>query len=438
MKLKTFPAGIHPPDNKHWSAHLPVEDCSLPQELVVPLSQHIGAPAEVCVEKGDRVGKGQVVGNAKGFVSVPVHASTSGEVIAVEPRLHPTGRALPSVVISADGEDAWSEDLREADPDRLSPDEVRDRIRAAGIVGMGGATFPAHVKLSPPGEKPIDTLILNGVECEPYLTSDHRVMLEETEKVLEGAAILQRLLGAERICIGIEANKPDAIEVMEKACVDRDIEVVPLKVKYPQGAERQLILAITGREVPSGALPMEVGCVVQNVGTAAAIVDAVRHGRPLIERVATVTGTAVRQPKNLRVRIGTSLAHLTEQCGGLAKEPAKIIMGGPMMGQTQLSLEVPVVRGTSGLLLFAEGDVPLRPEGPCIRCGQCVRACPARIMPTTISAYARLDLYDEAEEFGALDCIECGCCTYVCPSTISLVQGIRTAKGAIMAKKRKL
>ncbi|MFO7983401.1 MAG: electron transport complex subunit RsxC [Desulfuromonadales bacterium] len=438
MKLKTFPAGIHPPDNKQWSAHLPVEECSLPQELVVPLSQHIGAPAEACVEKGDRVGKGQVVGNAKGFVSVPVHASTSGEVIAVEPRLHPTGRALPSVVISADGEDAWSEDLREADPESLSADEIRDRIRAAGIVGMGGATFPAHVKLSPPEEKPIDTLILNGVECEPYLTSDHRVMLEETQKVLEGAKILQRVLGVERVCIGIEANKPDVIEVMEKACVDRDAEVVPLKVKYPQGAERQLILAITGREVPSGALPMEVGCVVQNVGTAAAIVDAVRHGRPLIERVATVTGTAVRHPKNLRVRIGTSLAHLAEQCGGLVKEPAKIIMGGPMMGQTQLSLEVPVVRGTSGLLLFAEGDVPLHTEGPCIRCGQCVRACPARIMPTTISAYARLDLYEEAEEYGALDCIECGCCTYVCPSTISLVQGIRTAKGAIMAKKRKL
>lgn len=438
MKLKTFPGGIHPPDNKKWSSHKAIEECPLPEELVIPLSQHIGAPAEACVQVGDLVKKGQAIGQAKGFVSVPVHASTSGEVIAVEARPHPSGRALPAVVIRPDGEDAWIEDLQTARLEELEAGEIRDRIRDAGIVGMGGATFPVHVKLSPPEDKPIDTLILNGVECEPYLTADHRMMLEAPEIILEGIAILKKVLGVEKAYVGIEANKPDAIETMTKAAAGTGVEVVPLEVKYPQGAEKQLILAITGREVPSGGLPMEVGAVVQNVGTAAAIADAVLRGMPLIERVATVTGPAVAEPKNLRIRIGTPLSHLVERCGGLKGDPAKIIMGGPMMGMTQLCLDVPATRGTSGLLIFREGDVPLQAEGPCVRCGRCVRACPAHIMPTTISAYARLDLIDEAEEFGALDCIECGCCTYVCPSTIALVQSIRTAKGAIMAKKRKI
>jgi Na+-translocating ferredoxin:NAD+ oxidoreductase subunit C len=438
MKLKTFPGGLHPPDNKQWSAHKAIETCPLPEELVIPLSQHIGAPAELCVAKGDLVKKGQVIGAAKGFVSVPVHASTSGEVVAIEPRPHASGRNLPAVVIRPDGEDAWVEGLLEVDPASLTPDELRERIRAAGLVGLGGATFPTHVKLTPPENKPIHTLIINGVECEPYLTADHRLMLEETQRVLDGIAILKKVLCVERALVGIEANKPDAIEVMTKACVGKGIEVAPLAVKYPQGAEKQLILALTGREVPSGGLPMDVGVVVQNVGTAAAVCDAVLRGIPLIERIATVTGSGIAEPKNLRVRVGTPLSHLVAFCGGLKGDPAKIIMGGPMMGATQLSLEVSATRGTSGVLLFREGDIQLVPEGPCIRCGRCVQACPAHIMPTTIAAYARLDLIAEAEEFGAMDCIECGCCTYTCPATLPLVQAIRYGKAAIMAKRRKV
>ena len=438
MKLKAFSGGVHPPDNKEWSAHKSIEDCPLPEELVIPLSQHIGAPAKCCVAPGGRVFKGQVVGEAHGFVSVPVHASTSGEVVAVEPRLHPSGSLLPAVVIRPDDEDTWDPGLSAADPDALSCHEIVDRIRSAGVVGMGGAAFPTHVKLSPPDEKLINTLVINGVECEPYLTADHRLMLEETRKIVDGMRIVQKALGTERVIVGIEANKPDAITVMAEVCRPHGIEVVGLPVMYPQGAEKQLIVALVGREVPSGGLPMDIGVVVQNVGTCAAISDAVRLGRPLIERVATVTGDAVVEPKNLRIRVGTSLAHMVAFAGGSKGEVGKIIMGGPMMGAAQLSLDVPATRGTSGVLLLSERLVDSQPEGPCIRCGRCVQACPSRILPTSISAYARADLMDEAEGLGAMDCIECGCCAYSCPARIPLVQAIRYAKGAILSKRRKL
>jgi len=436
MKLRTFKGGIHPPDNKQWTSHKAIEDCPLPDELVVPLSQHIGAPSVVCVEVGQHVAKGQEVGSAKGFVSVPVHASTSGEVVAIESRPHPFGASLPAVVIKPDGEDSWSYNLQFTDPGSLTSDEVIEKVRQAGVVGMGGAAFPAHVKMSPPPEKPIRTLLFNGVECEPYLTSDHRMMLEESERVLQGIALLQYVYGAERVVIGVEANKPDAIALLKEQCAGASIEILPLEVKYPQGAEKQLIVAATGREVPSGGLPMDVGAAVHNVSTAAAVTDAVMLGRPLIERVCTVTGPAIKEPKNLRVRIGMRLSHLVEVCGGLVEEPGKIILGGPMMGFTQVGFDTPVIRGSSGLLLLREEDVAKSPEGPCIRCARCVQACPMNLLPTTIAAYARRDLVAETEEYCAMDCIECGSCSYVCPARIPLVQSIRYGKAALLAKKR--
>ena len=433
---KTFSGGLHPPDHK-LTARQPSEVCPLPEQLVVPLAQHIGAPALACVAAGQRVAKGEVIGQAKGFVSAPVHAPTSGEVLAVEPRPHPQGRALPAVVIRPDGADAWVDTLQPADPEGLSPAELIERIRAAGVVGMGGATFPTHVKLTPPEDKPIHTLLVNGVECEPYLTADHRLMLEEPERLLAGIAIVRRILGVQRVVIGIEANKPDAIALLKDRCAGLAIDVTALAVKYPQGSEKQLIHVLTGRQVPSGGLPMDVGVVVQNVATLAAVAAAVIDGTPLIERVCTVTGPALRTPKNLRIRVGTPLSHLVEVCGGLVEPAAMIVLGGPMMGQAQLSLAVPALRGTSGVLLLRHQDLVLGAEGPCIRCARCVQACPIRLAPTTIAANTRVERFADAERWHALDCIECGSCSYVCPASLPLVQTIRHAKATILARRRR-
>jgi Na+-translocating ferredoxin:NAD+ oxidoreductase subunit C len=437
MKTVTFRGGIHPRYSKELSSGEAVRRLEAPAEVAIPLSQHIGAPALPCVEKGDEVLLGQVVGEPGGFVSSAVHSPVSGKVKAVERRPGPIGASVECVVIENDGEDRRSsrDGLGDAWPE-AAPGALKERVQAAGIVGMGGAAFPTQVKLSPPQEKPIDTVILNGAECEPYLTADHRLMLERPEAVLTGLEIVVRILGAGRGLVGVEVNKPDAIEALGKAAEGRPVEIVPLEIKYPQGAEKQLIDACLGRRVPSGGLPMDVGVVVQNVGTAAAVTEAVVEGSPLVERVVTVTGEAVSRPANLRVRIGTPIAFLLEACGGLKDDVGKLILGGPMMGFAVAGAELPVTKGTSGVLALREEQVSAKPPGPCIRCGRCGRVCPMRLVPTDIAVASARGEVERAERADAMDCIECGSCAFDCPAGIPLVQHIRLAKGALLAKRR--
>jgi len=440
VKTLTFSiGGVHPPGAKELTEGKKIEDAPLPRRAVVPLQQHIGAPCEPLVKAKDTVCVGQRIGEAKGFVSAPVHAPVSGTVSAVMPMPHPGGREILSVVIESDGEDRWCDGITETeDVLSLGPDQLKERIREAGIVGMGGATFPTHVKLSPPEDKPIDTVILNGVECEPFLTADHRLMLESPEEILGGLEILMKVLGVERGVIGIEENKPDAIRKITGLTTHSErLEVIPLRVKYPQGAEKQLIQAILGREVPSGGLPMDVGVVVQNVGTAAAVFRAVRYGVPLIERITTVTGPGIQRPKNLRVRIGTPFSEVIDFCGGIRGKAGKVISGGPMMGLAQYSLEVPVIKGTSGILVFRDSDLRLSDSNPCIRCGKCVSACPMGINPSELGIYVEAGVMDELEAHHVLDCIECGSCAFVCPSARPLVHLIRFGKSEVLAQKKK-
>lgn len=439
MKTLTFPAGgIHPPEEKQYTEHLEIERAPLPARAVIPLQQHIGAPCEPLVKAKDEVQTGQKIGGPKGFVSAPVHASISGTVTAVAPMPHPIGREVLSVVIASDGADRWVQGITETeDPLSLGPDQIKAKIQEAGIVGMGGATFPTHVKLSPPKEKPIDHVIINGVECEPFLTADHRLMLESPEEILGGLKILMKVLGVSRGAIGIELNKPDAIrKIMEVTASEEAIDVFPLRVKYPQGAEKQLIKAILNREVPSGGLPMDVGVVVHNVGTAASVYRAVRFGVPLIERVTTVTGPGINHPRNLRVRIGTPFSEVLDFCGGLKGKTGKVISGGPMMGIAQYSLDVPVIKGTSGILVFRDQDLRLTDSNPCIRCGRCIEACPMQINPSLLGIYVEAGEMGKLEINHVLDCIECGSCAFICPAKRPLVHLLRYGKAEVLAKKR--
>jgi len=434
----SFKGGIHPEYNKEMASGRAIAPMDPPEEVVLPLSQHIGAPAKAVVEKGDEVLIGQVVAEPGGFVSSPIHATVAGKVSAIEPRPHPLGKSLDAIVIENSGEDKWADADSWGDSwKEKSIDEIKERIKNAGMVGMGGATFPTHVKLSPPEGKPIDTVILNGAECEPYLTADHRLMLEHPEPVVEGLEIISKVLGSKRKIIAIEENKPDALEKMRQACSGTETEVVQLPVKYPQGAEKQLIKALLDRDVPAGGLPFEVNTLVQNVGTSAAICAAVREGRPLVDRVVTITGPGITTPSNLRVTLGTPIQKVIDACGGWKGDPGKLVAGGPMMGFAQLSTETPVIKGTSGLLLFSLDDVHIREEDKCIRCGTCVRHCPMTLAPSEIAKSAQKKLWDRADEYHALDCIECGCCSYGCPAAIPLVQYIRQSKAEIMALRRR-
>jgi electron transport complex protein RnfC len=431
VRSDTFERGIHPRDSKELTASNPAKKAHLPKRVVIPLSQHIGAPAKAEVAVGDEVRKYQMIGSPPGFVSAPVHASISGKVVAISEFLHPSGRMVPSIVIESDGKDEAIELKDNPDFMSLAADDIKKLISDAGIVGLGGAAFPTNVKLSPPKEKPIDVVILNGAECEPYLTADHRLMVEQPQDIVNGLKLIMKSVGVKNGYIGIEKNKPDAIEAMKKASENEpDIEVRPLTVKYPQGAEKMLIKAITGREVPGkGGLPMDVGAVVQNVGTALAIYEAVRYGRPLVERIVTVTGKGVNEPKNLIVRIGTLLSELIEDCGGLAEGAVKVISGGPMMGFAQWSLDVPVVKGTSGILIQSEDEFISSDEySPCIRCGRCIDVCPMGLNPSMISIYSEKGFFEEAKQYNLFDCFECGSCAFVCPSKRPMVQFIRLAK----------
>ncbi|MCD6336033.1 MAG: electron transport complex subunit RsxC [Candidatus Latescibacteria bacterium] len=439
MQKKTFKRGIHPPYRKTATQHLPLVTMPPPERVVIPCSQHIGAPSEPIVSKGDEVKIGQPISQAKGFVSVPSHASISGKVAAIEPLPHPLGMKAEAIVIEGDGTDTRADGIGVQQNWRaLSADQLKERIRDAGIAGLGGATFPTHVKLSPPEDQPIDTVLLNGAECEPYITADHRVMLEQSGEIIEGLKIILKVLNISRAYIGIEANKPDAIAKIEALVAkEPSIEVVPLQVKYPQGAEKQLIYAVTRRTVPAGALPMKVGCLVQNVGTAAAIYQAVARSTPLIERAVTVTGGGVREPKNLRVRIGTPFREVIAFCGGTTEGAAKLVMGGPMMGIAQATDEVPVIKGTSCILVLdrEEAALDIEPK-PCISCGRCVDQCPMRLIPSVMATLVEHERWDEAEDYGIMDCFECGSCTYTCPSKRHLTHLFKYGKSVIAQRKK--
>ncbi|MFA6716750.1 MAG: electron transport complex subunit RsxC [Victivallales bacterium] len=434
----TFKGGIHPSkDGKALSRSAAVQDAPLLAEYSVIIQQNVGAPPKVLVAKGDEVKKGRLLAEAGGFVSVPLHSPTSGKIKSIDNIPGPMGVPVQAIVITADGKDEWGELMPPIDWKNAEAQALKDRIRDAGIVGMGGAAFPTHVKLSPPPGKKIDCLILNGAECEPYLTADHRLMLESPEKVLEGAAILGKALGVTDIYIGIEVNKKDAIDLLLSKSADYGVKIVGLQVKYPQGAEKHLISAITGREVPTGGLPMDVGCVVQNVGSAAAVTEAVLEGKPLIERITTVTGEPVKTPGNWRLRIGTPVIEAIKLAGGVTCEPGKVILGGPMMGFAQKSLEVTVTKNTSGILLLKREDIIQYQSTACIRCGKCLDACPMNLQPGSLSAAIESEKFELAAKNNVMDCVECGSCAYICPANRPLVQHFRRAKAEIRNRAKK-
>ena len=413
----------------------------LPKTLVIPVSQHLGAPAKLVVKKGDTVLAGQLIAEPAGFISAAVHASSSGKVTAVGPVELPSGGTGEAVTIETDGEHKWQLMDPIADSLAADPKILVERVKAAGIVGMGGATFPTHVKLVPPSDSPVDWILLNGAECEPYLTADHRVMVENAERIAMGVRLVRHIMGVTKASIGIEANKPDAIEAMQKAVGDM-AEVVVLPVKYPQGSEKQLIHAITGRRVPMKKLPSAVGVTVFNVATVMGIADAIVDGRPLVERVVTVTGSGVNTPGNFRVPVGTRVLDLMQFAGGYTEDAMQLILGGPMMGRAVATDIVPLIKGTGGVLVLAADDIVNREFGPCIRCGRCLRACPNTQNPMVLGQLIERGLYSRIDEeklkdIALDDCFECGSCTFVCPSRRPLVQFFHMAKGYYRSQQKR-
>ncbi len=432
--------GVHPPARKQTTS-MKIVPGPRPEFVVIPMNQHLGAPCDPVVEVGDRVVVGQKIGDSSAFVSAPVHSSVSGTVEAIAPFPHPSGRDVLAVKIASDGEF----ETLEAHPPALDPlevpaEEVRRRVREAGIVGMGGAAFPTHVKLAPPPDKAIDTVILNGSECEPYLSGDYRVMVERSEAVVRGGLVIQRTVGAARLLVGIEHNRKGAIEAMRAAGAPNGVTVVELPCRYPTGAEKTLIKNVTGNEVPSGGLPMDVGVLVSNVGTAAAVMDCLTTGMPVVERVLTVGGDGIAGRANVRARIGTPIADVIQFVGGFAGEPGKVLIGGPMMGLTQHTTDVPVIKSTTGIIVL-RADTVFREEPEhftCIRCGKCVRRCPMNLMPYLLGSYSDAGLFEHLEELNIDDCVECGSCAYICPTKNSLVQLIKVGKAGLKHRKDKM
>ncbi|MDD4262723.1 MAG: electron transport complex subunit RsxC [Syntrophaceticus schinkii] len=423
--------GIHPHTHKTLTEGKAIERSELPHKVILPVRQHIGAPSVPIVNKGDNVKKGQVIAAAaEGAVSSNVHATISGTVVDISEQPHPSFGECLAIIIESDGLDQWAEGIpTERHWQNLSNTEIIEMIKNAGIVGLGGAAFPTYIKLTPPEDNPIDTLIINAAECEPYLTADHRIMLENAERIATGILIIKKMLAVDNVIIGVEDNKMDAVRVLTDALAEHHVKVVAVPTRYPHGAEKMLITTLLKREIPSGKLPMSVGVVVQNVGTALAICDAVRNGIPLIERVVTLSGGAIKEPKNLLLRIGTTFADAIEQCGGFKFPPAKLIMGGPLMGVTQFTADVPVIKGTNGILAFSKQEIHDGPEASCIRCGQCIDICPMGLNPSMLSILAERSLVEEAlSDYHLLDCMECGCCAYMCPAKRKNVHYIRYAK----------
>ncbi len=438
MALATFLGGIHPYDGKALSKDKPIIEFKKEGDFVYPVSQHIGAPAKPVVEKGQRVLEGELIAEAGGFVSAPIYASVSGVVKAIEKRRTVTGDMVDCIIIENDGKYEKAAPLNDKPYDQMTREEVIDVVKRAGIVGMGGAGFPTHVKLSPKEPGKIDTIIVNCAECEPYLTSDYRKMLEEPEKLIEGLKIEAGLFEKARGVLAVEDNKPDCIKLLQEKVKDiPNIEVCPLKTKYPQGAERQLIYAVTKRQINSKMLPADAGCIVNNVDTVIAIRNAVIEGEPLAYRIVTVTGDAVKDPRNFKVRTGTNYADLIEAAGGFVKEPAKIISGGPMMGFAMFDLNVPVTKTSSALLCMSEDEVTKWAPTACINCGRCVEVCPSRLVPAHLADHASHFNEEEFLKLHGMECVECGSCSYVCPGKRQLAQEIKTMRKLQLAKRNK-
>ena len=434
--MKTFHiGGVHPHDNKIYSAHQPITECPLPEKAIIPLVQHIGAPAQPVVEKGQKVKVGELLAKAGGFVSANIHSPFSGTITKIDSTIDAWGMRMPAIFMDVEGNE-WLETI-DRTPDvvrefNLEPKEIIDRIAEAGIVGLGGACFPTQVKLMPPPGKKAEVLIVNGVECEPYLTCDHQLMLEHGEEIMIGIQLLMRALNIQKAVIGIEKNKPDAIARMQElASKTLGVEVCPLKLKYPQGGEKQLIDACIGRQVPSGALPIEVGAVVDNVATIYAVYEAVQKHKPLISRVMTVTGKSLKKPGNYLVRFGTPLSQVVELAGGVPEDTGKIIGGGPMMGRAMNNIDMPANKRTSGLLFLPESESRRTEPENCIRCGKCVSACPMGLEPYLLAKQAELQMCDEMEHHNVMDCIDCGCCLFTCPSHRPLLDYIRMGKAQV-------